>query len=512
MAKTITIDPVTRLEGHGKITICLNDAGDVDRAFFQVPELRGFEAFCVGRQAEDMPQITSRICGVCPTAHHMAATRALDDLFQVTPPPAAHAIRKLFYNLFMFEDHLLNFYYLGGPDFIVGPDAPAADRNILGVIQTVGVATATKVIEIRNRCRDLMAWMGGKVVHPVLGLPGGVSKAITEEKRQELRGFASDAVAFAGFTLDTFHSIVLDNPTHVALIGSENYFERTNYMGLVDAQNRVDFYEQDVRVVDDEGREIERFAPRDYASVIAEHVEPWTYIKFPYLRKRGWLGFRGGAGSSLVRVAPLGRLNAAEGMQTPRAQEEHDRLYATLGGKPAHHTLAWHWARLVEVMQAAETVQQLAKAPELTDPHIRNLDLKTPTSGVGIVEAPRGMLVHHYETDANGVVTAANLLVATLFNSAAICMSIEKAARGLIKGGRVEDGMLNRVEMAFRAYDPCFSCATHHLPGHMALTVQVRAASGETVVVVTRDDEGRETRTPAPVARPPAARSECRRT
>lgn len=492
MGRTITIEPITRLEGHGKITICLDEGGDVDRAFFQVPELRGFEAFCVGRQAEDMPQITSRICGVCPSAHHMAATRALDDLFQVEPTPAAKAIRKLFYNLFMFEDHLLHFYYLGGPDFIVGPDAPAGSRNILGVIEKVGLDTAKQVIEIRKRCRALMSWLGGKVIHPVLGLPGGVAKAVTEEKREDIKAFGTDAVAFAEFTLKAFHDIVLGNPAYVDLVLSEGYTERTNYMGLVNSDGHVDFYEQNVRVVDCEGKQLELFEPRQYASVIAEHVEPWSYIKFPYLRKLGWTGFVGGEGTSLVRVAPLARLNAALGMETPRAQSEHDALYEALGGKPAHNTLAWHWARLVEVMQAAEAIQQLADAPELTDPKTRNMDLNTPREGVGIVEAPRGTLVHHYETDADGVITGVNLLVATLFNSAPICMSIEKAAKSLIKGGEVNDGLLNMVEMAFRAYDPCFSCATHALPGMMPIEVMLRAHDGNPLMTIVRGSDGRE--------------------
>jgi F420-non-reducing hydrogenase large subunit len=490
MTKTITIDPITRLEGHGKITICLDDRGDVDRAFFQVPELRGFEAFCVGRNAEDMPQITSRICGVCPTAHHMAAVRALDDLFHVEPTPAAKAIRKLFYNMFMFEDHLLHFYFLGGPDFVAGPDAPAAERNILGVIGKVGVDTGKKVIEIRKRCRDFMTWIGGRAIHPVLALPGGVAKAVTEEKRQEIRAFAADAVEFARFTLGVFQTLVLGNQGYVDSILSDAYTARTNYMGLVNDKNQVDFYEQNVRVVDPDGQELVSFAPRDYATCIAEHVESWSYIKFPYLRKLGWKGFVAGNGSSLVRVAPLARLNAAEGMATPLAQAECERLYETLGGKPAHNTLAWHWARLVEVVQAAETIRSLADVPELTDPSIRNMDLQTPAEGVGIVEAPRGTLVHHYRTDANGVITGVNLLVATLFNSAAICMSIEKAAKGLIRGGRVTDGILNRIEMAFRAYDPCFSCATHNLPGAMPLDVSVRNSAGELVGRVVRDGGG----------------------
>ena len=481
MGRTITIDPITRLEGHGKISIFLDDAGDVDRAVFQVPELRGFEAFCVGRPAEEMPQITSRICGVCPTAHHMASARALDALYGVEPTPTARAIRELFYNLFYFEDHTLHFYVLGGPDFVMGPDAPVAERNILGVIGKVGLEVGKQVIGVRRAARALMQEMGGKPVHPVLGLPGGVAKGVSEELRQRTRAFAREAVAFAQFTIKTFNDIVLANQAYVDLVLSDIYHDETHYMGLVDGDDRVSFYDGEVRVVAPDGAETARLAPADYAAHIAEHVEPWSYIKFPYLRKIGWKGFVGGADSGVVRVAPLARLNVAAGMATPLAQEEHDRMFEVLGGKPVHHTLALHWARLVELLQAAERVSQLAEAEELTAPQLRNMDLQTPKQGVGIVEAPRGTLIHHYETDERGVITAANLLVATLFNSAPICMSIEKAARKLIRGGEVNDGLLNQVEMAFRAYDPCLSCATHTLPGKMPLQVELRDPTGEVV-------------------------------
>ncbi len=488
MGKTITIDPITRLEGHGKITIVLDDGGNVDQAYFQVPELRGFEAFCLGRPAEDMPQITSRICGICPTAHHMASTKALDALWKVKPTETAQAIRELFYSLFMFEDHLIHFFFLGGPDFIVGPDAPAASRNILGVIDKVGVETGKKVIDIRKRCRDLMAEIGGKPIHPVLGLPGGVAKQVSEDLRKRIAGFSKDAVEFAQFTLKAFDDVVLKNKAYVDLILSDTYLHKTNYMGMVDENGKVNFYDGKIRIVDPSGKEIERFEHARYADVFAEHVEEWSYIKFPYLRKTGWKGFVDGPQSGLVRAAPLARLNAASGMATPLAQQEYEKLYSTLGGRPVHNTLAYHWARLVEVLYAAERMAELAKADVLTSPDIRNMDLQTPSEGVGIVEAPRGTLVHHYKSDGRGVLTGVNLMVATLFNSAAICMSIEQAARKLIKGGNVSDGLLNMVEMAFRAYDPCFSCATHSLPGQMPIDICLRNRDGMVLQTLTRKE------------------------
>lgn len=486
MTRTITIDPITRLEGHGKISIILDDAGNVERAFFQIPELRGFEAFCVGRLAEEMPQITSRICGVCPTAHHMAATKALDALYHVNPTATAKAIRELFFNLFMFEDHTIHFYFLGGPDFIVGPDAPKGTRNILGVIDKVGVETGKKVIEIRKRTRELMGRIGGKPIHPVLGLPGGVAKAVTMETAADLSDFAADAVEFAKFTLRAFDEIVLGNKVYLDLILSDTYYHKTNYMGLVDKNNKVNFYDGKLKIVDYEGKQIEFFDVADYARVFAEHVEQWSYIKFPHLRKPGWKGFEDGPGTSLVRVAPLARLNVADGMATPLAQAEYERMFATFGGKPVHNTLALHWARLIEILYAAERIAELAAHPELTGPQTRNMDLGVPSEGVGVVEAPRGTLIHHYRSDERGVIIGANLMVATLFNSGPICMSIEKAAKSLIKDGNVDEGLLNMVEMAFRAYDPCFSCATHNFPGAMPMTIDIRDREGLTVKTLRR--------------------------
>ncbi len=492
MGKTITIDPITRLEGHGKIDIFLDDTGNVEKAYLQVPELRGFEKFAEGRPAEEMPQITSRICGVCPGAHHMASTKTLDDLYDVVPTAAAKTIREMYYCLHMFEDHVLHFYILAGPDFIVGPDAPKQDRNILGVIDKVGVETGKKVIGIRKNARGIISEIAGKNVHPVLGLPGGVAKRVSEDTRERMKHFAKEAVEFARFTLDTFHDIVLGNKEYTELILSDIYYHNTYYMGMVDSNNKVSFYEGDIKVIDPEGKELLRFKPSEYSSVIGEHVEPWSYIKFPFLKKVGWKGFSDGKDSGIYRVAPIARLNAADGMATPLAQEEYEKMYETLGGKPIHNTLAMHWARLIETLYSAERIAELAQLPELTSPDIRNMDLKTPGEGVGIVEAPRGTLIHHYKTDQRGIITACNLIVASLGNSAAMCMSVEKAAKRLIKDGKVNDGLLNMVEMAFRAYDPCLGCATHFLPGKMPLKIDLFNLNGEKTGTILRKSNGDE--------------------
>ncbi len=490
LKRRITIDPITRLEGHGKIDIFLDDEGNVERAYFQIPELRGFEKFAQGRLAEDMPQITSRICGVCPTAHHMAATRALDDLWSVEPTVPAHKVREMIYSAFMLEDHALHFYFLGGPDFVVGPTAPKAERNILGVIGKVGIEAGKTVISMRRRLRELIALNGGKVIHPVFGLPGGVAQSIKPDQIKQYQEVADDAVGFAQFTLKLFEDVVLANSEYVDLILSDAFTHRTHYMGLVDENDQVNFYRGDIKVIDPDGNPGRKFDVRDYVDHIEEHVEPWSYVKFCYLKDIGWKGFKDGADSGIYCVAPLARLNVTAGMPTPIAQEAYEKYFETFGGGPVHHTLANHWARVVEMLYAAERLQQLAYDPETIDPNIRTIPTATPDKGIGVVEAPRGTLIHHYETDERGVVKMANLIVATQNNSARMAMSVEKAAKGLIKGGRVSDGILNEVEMAFRAYDPCHACASHSLPGSMPLILRVRDGAGDTQSTLTRDRDG----------------------
>jgi F420-non-reducing hydrogenase large subunit len=486
--KKITIDPITRLEGHGKIEIFLNDKGDCERACLQIPELRGFEKFAEGRAAEEMPRITTMICGVCPTAHHMAASKALDDLFKVEPTSAAKKIRELMYNAFQAEDHILHFFFLGGPDFVVGPQAPAGERNILGVIAKAGLETGGKVIEVRKRMRNVLRIIGGKPVMPSCGLPGGVSKQISEDERKTIIAAGEYGVDFCKFALQLFDDVVLKNKEYVDLVTGDVYSHKTYYMGLVDENNKVNFYDGQIRVVDPNGKEYAKFKVQNYLDHIREHVEPWTYVRFSYLKNVGWKGFVDGKESGVFRVAPLARLNASDGMATPLAQEAYEKMYKILGGKPVHSTLAFHWARLVEALYASERVLELAKDPEITSDDIVNLPTETPKEGMGVVEAPRGTLIHHYQTDERGIITKANLIVATQNNSAAINMSVEKAAKSLIKKGKVPEGILNMIEMAFRAYDPCHACATHSLTGRMPLEVNVYDSHGELVKTLTTMD------------------------
>jgi F420-non-reducing hydrogenase large subunit len=487
MSRHVTIDPITRLEGHGKIDILLNDAGGVDRAFFQVPELRGFERFAQGRPAEDMPQITPRICGVCPMAHHMAAAKTLDALYHVDPPAAAKKIREMVYSAFTIEDHALHFFFLGGPDFVVGPTAPKAERNILGVLGKVGKEIGLEVIGVRKQLRELITLASGKVIHPVFGLPGGVSKVLTKEDQEKFIAGAKHAVEFGKFCLKAFDDLVLQKKEYVDLITSEGYTHKTYYMGLVDKNNKINFYDGDLRVVDPSGKEYVKFPGAKYLDHIAEHVEPWSFMKFSYLKNVGWKGFTDGPGSGIMAVAPLARLNAADGMATPIAQEAYEEYFATLGGKPVHFTLATHWARLIELVYAAERMLELAGDPDIVNPAVRTIPTAKPDEGIGVVEAPRGTLFHHYKTDAQGIITQANLIVATQNNSARITLSVDKAARTVIKNGKADDGVLNMVEMAFRAYDPCNGCATHALPGKMPLAVRIYDAGHNLVQEIRRD-------------------------
>ena len=481
----ISIDPITRLEGHGKIDIFLDEEGAVANAYLVIPELRGFEKFAEGRPVEEMPRITSRICGVCPEAHHMAAAKACDAVYRVEVPPAGRKLRELLYSAFFIADHTTHFYILAGPDFVVGVDAPPAERNILGLIQKVGAEAGQRVIRCRGLAMDIVGTLGGKTIHPVCAIPGGMSKALGEEDRVRFEATAREEVDFALSTLQLFHELVLKDKAFVDLILSDAYTMRTYYMGLVDSGNRVNFYDGQVRVVAPDGTEFVKYMPSEYLGVLAEHVEPWTYLKFPYLKQVGWKGLTTGSDSGVYQATPLSRLNVADGMATPRAQEAYEEFYSTLGGKPVHHTLATHWARLIELLYAAERLLELCVDAEITSPDVRRLPTETPSEGVGTVEAPRGTLTHHYVTDEHGIVQRANLIVGTTNNYAPMSIAVKKAAQAMIRKGQVIDqGILNRVEMAFRAYDPCFGCATHALPGQMPLELRVRDAHGRVVEVL----------------------------
>jgi F420-non-reducing hydrogenase large subunit len=426
----------------------------------------------------------------------MAAAKAADAVYGATLNSAAKKLRTLVYNAFFAGDHATHFYALGGPDFVCGPDAPAGERNILGVIAKVGLEAGKKVIAHRAAGQRVIEIIGGKKVHPVTAIPGGMSKRVTKEEQQEIIKLGEQMVEFGKFTFKVFNDIVLANKAYVDMILSDIWAHKTYNMGLVDDNGKVTWYDGKVRVVDPDGKEHAKYEPKDYLQYVSEHVETYSYLKYPFLKKVGWKGFVDGVDSGVYKASPLSRLNVSTGMATPLAQAEYERFYETItkdksGNKMVHATLATHWARVIEMMQACEMTLALAKDPEIISDKIHTPPdpAKFVGEGVGIVEAPRGTLTHHYKTDKNGIVTEANLIVGTTNNNAPISMSIKRAAEGYIKKGQeITQGALNRIEMAFRAYDPCFGCATHSLPGEMPMEVIVHEAeTGEVVQTTSRN-------------------------
>jgi len=492
----ITIDPVTRIEGHGRVEIFLDDSGEVATAYFVVPELRGFEQLCVGRPVEEMPGLTSRVCGLCPEAHHMASAKALDELFGVEPTPAARTIRELLYTAFVISNHATHFFALAGPDLLMSDEVPADERSLFGVLRRLGPELARRVLGSRVHNHEVIEMLGGRRIHPVAALPGGWSRRITEEMRERVLEVAHENVTFALDCLELYQEDVFRRRDHFELLKSDAFTQPTHSMGTVDAAGRLGFYEGTLRVVDPAGSEVLRFPPGEYDRHIAEHIEPWTYIKLPHLRAAGWHGLTGDPAAGVIAVGPLARLNVSDTLSTPRANEAFNTMYETLGDRrpdgrhgPIHHRLATHWARLVEQLHAAERMVELASARELTDHEVRAPvpDKPVATEAVGSVEAPRGTLIHHYRTDDDGIVTGVNLIVATTINHAAIALSVTAAARALItRETGITESALNRIEMAIRAHDPCLACATHSLPGGMPLEVVIRDASGTPVETVRR--------------------------
>jgi F420-non-reducing hydrogenase large subunit len=400
----------------------------------------------------------------------------------VDPPPAAKKLRELYYSAHYIHSHIAHFYALAAPDFVVGPDADPAKRNILGIVEKVGIPIASEVLKHRAIAQDVQIMIGGRSTHPVWTLPGGVSKGITEEQRKEIIEKAKSCIEFAKFSLKLFEDVVLQNKTYLDIILSDIYEMDTYWIGTVDENNHVNFYHGDHRVVDQNGKEVFRYKDHEYLNFIAEHVESFSYLKFPFLKKIGWKGLVDGPSSGVYQATPLSRLNAADGMATPLAQAEYEKMFNTLGGKPVKKLLATHWARLIELLFAAERLHELAQDTEVASPNIRTLPTAIPEEGVGIVEAPRGILTHHYKTDKNGLVTEANMVVGTTNNHAPISLAIKRAAQKLIQPGKeIGQGLLNMIEMAFRLYDPCFSCATHSLPGEMPLVVEVCNSGGEVI-------------------------------
>ncbi|MFQ6617206.1 MAG: Ni/Fe hydrogenase subunit alpha [Fidelibacterota bacterium] len=475
MGKTIVIQPVTRIEGHAKVAIQLDDAGNVTDARVHVIELRGFEQFCTGKPVEEMPRITTRICGVCPWSHHLASAKACDAVFGVEIPSAAKKLRELCNCIAYMEEHILQFYFLSGADFVMGPDAEYPVRNVIGI---VGAAPdiAKRVVKIRHMCAKMLEIISGKAIHPTAAVPGGFSKPLLPDERDQLRTMADECLDLAKFTISFAKEEIF--PKYLDVVKMLGVIE-TGFLGTVTDDGALDLYDGHLRLMEADGS-YEDFPYEKYTDYISEHVEPWTHMKFPYSKKAGGFSMDLDNPVGIYRVNTLARLNVCDKIATPMAQEELE-IFRKEFGRPAHLTLLYHWARLIELLYSAEHTIKLLNDEEITSTDIRKKVEPGAARGIGCVEAPRGTLIHDYTTDENGMLTDVNLIVATQHNNAPINMSVKKAAMDLIKNGVYDQGTLNKVEMAIRAYDPCLSCATHKIDGTISVKIDIIDSKGNVV-------------------------------
>jgi NAD-reducing hydrogenase large subunit len=473
MPRTIVIDPVTRLEGHGKITLQLDDAGIVQDAMFHVTQLRGFEKFCEGRPFYEMPNITSRICGICPVSHLVASSKACDAILAVKVPPAAANLRQILNLAQLIQSHALSFFYLSSPDLLLGMDADPEERSILHVARS-HPEIGRDGIALRQFGQRIIELLGGRRIHPGWTVPGGVNEPLSAEKRDQMLAMIPPAVAALQRTIAWFRSSIEKFKAEIEVFANFP----TLFMGLVNDRGLAEYYDGVLRVIDSEGNVIAgELDPAHYADYIGEAVEPFTYMKFPYYKP---LGYPGGT----YRVGPLARLNLADRCDTPLADEEW-QAFRAMSPRPVLSSFHYHYARLIEMLHAAETIEALLADRGILDKHVRATASVNNFEGVGVAEAPRGTLIHHYKVDENGLITWANLVIATGHNNAAMNRGILQTARHYVQGDQVKDGMLNRVEAVVRTFDPCLSCSTHAV-GRMPLSIELRAPDGSLVREVRR--------------------------
>ncbi len=475
MTQTLVIQPVSRIEGHAKVTIQLDDAGNVQDTRVNVIELRGFEKFCIGRPVEEMPRITTRICGVCPWSHHLAASKACDAVFGVEPPPAGKKLRELCNSIAYMEEHILHFYFLAGADFVMGPDADPAVRNIIGIIGKVP-DVARNVVRVRHMCARMLEIIAGKSIHPDAAVPGGFSKPLLPAERDQLRSMADECLGLATFSMDFAKKNVF--PPYLDAVKTLGVIE-TGFLGTVQGNGALNLYDGSLRMMARDGTFVD-FPCDKYTDYISEHIEPWSYLKFPYDKRAGAFSMDLDHPNGIYRTNTLARINVCDFIDTPLAQAELEEFRKNFG-RPAQLTLLYHWARLIELLYNAENAIRLLEDPEITSVETRKKVEPRAARGVGCTEAPRGSLIHDYTTDANGMLTDVNLIVGTTHNNAPINMSVKQAAKSLIRAGKYDQGILNRVEMAIRAYDPCLSCATHKFDGTLAVRIDVCDSRGNVI-------------------------------
>jgi len=473
-AQKITISPVTRIEGHAKITIYLDDAGKVNKSFFHVEQFRGFEKFCEGRMFYEMPQITPRTCGICPVSHHLASVKACDVIAGTTPTPAAHKLRELMHMGQIIQSHGMHFFELAGPDFILGFDADPKIRHIGGIVQ-VNADLAIKAVKLRAFGQEIIRKLGERRVHPIYGVPGGVTKPLQPADRDWILSEVDAHIKTGQIGIEFFKDWMMKNADTV----NDFAVFPSAYMGLVQDDGALELYHGTLRIVDADGQILEEFDPSQYLDYIAEHVNPYTYLKAPYYKE---LGYPEGT----YRVGPLGRLNTASHINTPIAQGEMKIWKSLNGGAPLEGTLYFHYARLIELVHALERAMELMDAPDILSTDVINPQGMITGEGVGVLEAPRGTLFHHYWTDNNGVIKKVNMIVATAGNAWAMNHSVNLVAKRYVDGNNLTEGMLNRVEAAIRAHDPCLSCSTHAM-GQMPIHIELVGPDGEALDTLRRD-------------------------
>lgn len=472
--ETIVIDPVTRIEGHAKITIHLDDAGEVSDARFHVTQLRGFEKLCEGRPFHELPSLMARVCGICPVSHLVASAKACDALLAVRIPEAAVVLRRILNLAQLVQSHALSFFHLSSPDLLLGLDAPAERRNLAGVLAAFP-QLARDGIRLRQFGQQVIEWLGGKRVHPGWVVPGGVNAPLTVETRERILAGLPEMLALATRTLAWF------KPTLDAFGDEIRAFANfpSLFVGLVDDQGGLEHYDGRIRVIDAAGRvRLDGLDPSRYAEIIGEAREPWSYLKSTYFLPDGYP-------EGLYRVGPLARLNLVERCGTPRADQEWAE-FRLLERGAVLSSFHYHWARLIEIVFALERIEQLLNHPEVLSDRVRARAAPNAREGVGVAEAPRGLLIHHYRIDDDGLVQWANLVIATGHNAMAMNRGLLQTARRFVYGARLGDGALNRCEAVIRAFDPCLSCSTHAL-GEMPLVIELYDAQGRLRDVRRRD-------------------------
>ena len=471
---TILISPVTRIEGHAKITIQLNNDGEVADAKFHVNEFRGFEKLCEGRMFTEMPTITPRICGICPTSHTLASVKACEMIMGIQPTYTANLLRRLMHIGQNLSSHALSFFHLSSPDFLLGYDSDPNTRNIIGIAEKYP-DIALRGIRLRKFGQELSERITGKKIHIMGIVPGGMAYALTEENRKALLDWIPEAKETTQLAIEIIKRFHDENREMVESFAPSH----TLYLGTVGPEGELELYDGKLRFMDADGTILaDQVNPKDYLKYITERSVDWSYLKYPYYKPYGF-------DKGFYRVGPLARLNVATKMKTPLAQKEFENFKSICGGKPMHGTFYYHYTRLIEALSDIEDTERILNDPEVTGLNIQHHGKWNYEEGIGSSEAPRGTLFHHYKTDRTGKLLMVNLLIATGQNNPSMNRSVYEVAKQYVKGDNIQEGMLNRVESTIRCYDPCLSCSTHAM-GQMPMVVQVYDAKGELMKVVER--------------------------